>query len=341
MTGNTVRGPVLLLSALLAAPVGADIDSGFITRISMSVVKVRASSANGKTLLGSGVVVAPDEVLTNCHVTRDAQSITVAKGGLRFDVYSQKADMDHDLCLLKTDAMPLQPAALRASATLKPGDPSFYHGFTGGVEAFFAQGKVTALHGLDGSSVIETTAGFSLGASGGGLFDEQGQLLGITTFLAAGHRGAYYAMPSDWLDRLRKHAAKDVGPLSGNPLWDKPESEQPFFLRVARLAQRGRWDEAAALGFAWTRAESANPGAWLSLGTSLSMLSRDREALPALERAYELSPGDPRTLFQLGMALARTGATGQAESLRTTLAQVDSDLAGRLQQAINECAALC
>lgn len=336
-----MRGSLLLLAALIAMPAAADIDSGFITRVSMSVVKVRATSANGRTFLGSGVVVAPDEVLTNCHVTRAASSVMVVKGALRFDVHSQKADMDHDLCLLKTDAMPLQPVALRASTALKPGDLSYYYGFTGGVEAVFAQGKVAALHGLDGSSVIETTAGFSLGASGGGLFDEHGQLLGITTFLAAGHRGAYYAMPSDWLERVRKHGSQDIKPLEGTPLWDKAESEQPFFLRVARLAEQQRWDEAAALGATWTRAESANPGAWLSLGTALSMLANNHDALPALRRALELSPDDPRTLFRLGIALARTGASSQAETLRTSLALVDSDLAGKLQQTIDECTALC
>lgn len=336
-----MRSAVLLLSTLFAVPATADVDSSFITRVSMSVVKVRASSANGRTFLGSGVVVANDEVLTNCHVTRDASSVMVVKGALRYEVYSQKADMDHDLCLLKTDAMPLLPIVLRSAATLRPGDRSFYYGFTGGVEAFFAQGKVTALHGLDGSSVIETSAGFSLGASGGGLFDEQGQLLGITTFLAAGHRGAYYAMPSDWLERLRKHATQEVGPIAGTPIWEKPDSEQPFFLRVARLAEQQRWDEAAVLGASWTKAESANPGAWLSFGTALSMLSRNREAVPALQKAVDLLPDDPKTLFQLGNALARTGEADQAETVRTSLAGVDSDLAGRLQQTIIECAAVC
>lgn len=336
-----MRGPILLLSALMCAPASAQVDSIFITRLSLSVVKVSASSANGKTFLGSGVVVAPDEVLTNCHVTRAASSVMVFKSALRFNVHSQRADMDHDLCLLKTDVMPLQPVALRTSSTLKPGEPSYYYGYTGGVEAFFAQGKVSALHGLDSSSVIETTAGFSLGASGGGLFDEQGRLLGITTFLAAGHRGAYYAMPADWLERLRKRSARSVEPLEGSPLWDKPESEQPFFLRLARLTEQKRWDEAAALGATWTREESANPGAWLSLGTALSMLSKNREALPALQKAYELSPDDPRTLFQLGTALARTGESNQAQSMRTSLALVDAELAGKLQQTINECSALC
>ena len=336
-----MRGSLLLLSALVAMPTAADVDSAFITRLSMSVVKVRALATNGKTLLGSGVVVGPDEVLTNCHVTRDARSVAIVKSALNFNVYSQKADVEHDLCLLRTDPMPLRPVAVRSLTSVKPGERSFYFGFTGGIESFFAQGNVTALHGLDGSSVIETTSGFSLGASGGGLFDEQGRLLGITTFLAAGHKGAYYAMPADWLERLRTHESHEIGPLSGSPLWDKPESEQPYFLRVGRLLEQKRWDEAASLGASWTRAEVANPGAWLSLGTALSMLSRNHEAQAALERTVELSPDDPRGLYQLGVVLARSGQGGRAESVRTTLAAVDADLAGKLQQTIIECARLC
>lgn len=331
----------LLLSALLPQPAAADVDSAFITRLSMSVVKVRALATSGKTLLGSGVVVGPDEVLTNCHVTRDARSVAIVKSALHFDVYSQKADMEHDLCLLRTDPMPLKPVAIRSLSSVKPGERSFYFGFTGGIESFFAEGKVTALHGMDGSSVIETTSGFSLGASGGGLFDEQGRLLGITTFLAAGHNGAYYAMPADWLERLRTHQSREVGPLGGSPLWDKPESDQPYFLRVGRLIEQKRWDEAASLGATWTRAEVANPGAWLALGTALSMLSRNSEAQAALEKTIDIVPDDPRGLYQLGIVLARSGQGKRAESVRTTLAAVDADLAGKLQQTIIECARLC
>lgn len=330
-----------LLAALLALPAAAETDSRFITQLSISVVKVRASAPAGRVFLGSGVVVAPDEVLTNCHITHDANSITVTKGALSYPVYSQRADLDHDLCLLKTDTMVLKPVAVRDSASLRPGDRTIYYGYTGGVEANFSDGKVTALHRLDGSSVIETSSGFSLGASGGGLFDDEGRLVGITTFLSAGHAGGYFAMPADWLERLRKHAAHDVGPLAGTPFWDRAESEQPLFLRVGRLSEKKRWDEAASLAAIWTRDEPANPGAWLALGTALSMVSRDRDALPALEKATDLGPSDPRALYMLGIVLARTGEAIRAEAVRTTLARVDPVLAGKLQKAIIECTALC
>ncbi|HMZ84555.1 MAG TPA: trypsin-like peptidase domain-containing protein [Rhodocyclaceae bacterium] len=335
------RTSLLLLAACAATPAAAEMDSAFVTQLSISVAKVRAHTAQGKTFLGSGVVVATDEVLTNCHVTRDASSIAVVKGALAYNVYSQRVDMEHDLCLLKTDAMMLKPVPVRDSASLKPGDRSIYYGYTGGVEAFFAEGKVTALHKLDGSAVIETSSGFSLGASGGGLFDEQGRLIGITTFLSAGHMGAYYAMPADRLDRLRRQAARDIEPLTGSPIWDKPESEQPLFLRVGRLSEKKRWDEAAALGTHWTELEPANPVAWFSLGNALSMLARHAEAIAALEKAADLGPGDARVLYALGVALARSGEQTRAETVRVSLAGVDPDMAGKLGQAIVECSALC
>ena len=69
--------------------------------------------------------------------------------------------------------------------------------------------------------MIKTTAGFSSGGSGGGLFDSRGRLIGITTFFSAGHSGSYYALPSDWLHNLRKRNAEEVNQISGLTLWEK------------------------------------------------------------------------------------------------------------------------
>ena len=44
----------------------------------------------GKLYAGSGVVVGKEEVLTNCHVVRRSQRITVMKGALRYPVDSQR-----------------------------------------------------------------------------------------------------------------------------------------------------------------------------------------------------------------------------------------------------------
>jgi len=44
---------------------------------SASVVRVRAVDANGTVKVGSGVVTAPGQVATACHVTRGATTIEV------------------------------------------------------------------------------------------------------------------------------------------------------------------------------------------------------------------------------------------------------------------------
>ena len=63
--------------------------------------------AGGKLYAGSGVVVGKEEVLTNCHVVRRSQRITVMKGALRYPVDSQKVDIFKDLCLLKAPGLDL------------------------------------------------------------------------------------------------------------------------------------------------------------------------------------------------------------------------------------------
>ncbi|MCP2871644.1 serine protease, partial [Salmonella enterica subsp. enterica serovar Typhimurium] len=94
------------------------------TGLSISVVQVRVANAAGKGFFGSGVVVAENEVVTNCHVTRQGVRVEVAKGALVFPVFGQKIDMANDLCLLRTGPMPLRTAALRDAASVRPGEKS-------------------------------------------------------------------------------------------------------------------------------------------------------------------------------------------------------------------------
>ncbi|OYU78831.1 MAG: hypothetical protein CFE45_29230, partial [Burkholderiales bacterium PBB5] len=48
-----------------------------------SVLKLEARRVQGGFALGSAVVVAPDTLVTNCHVTREATLLQVMVGGLR------------------------------------------------------------------------------------------------------------------------------------------------------------------------------------------------------------------------------------------------------------------
>jgi len=271
------------------------------------------------------VVVGRNEVLTNCHVTRNSEQVVALKGALRYNVYSQRADVHRDLCLLITDEMPFTPTPVRPTASLPTGESVFFYGYPGGVEAFFTEGRVSSLHPYLGSRIIETSAGFGLGASGGGLFDRNGALVGITTFLSAGHSGYYYAMPADWLDDLRRKPAEPLAPVAGQAVWELPVSEQPHFLQMQRLAEAGDWSGALAHTAAWTAAEPGNFDAWLSRGQALLRGNQLEASIASLQQALALAPADANVIRALGNALAKAGRGKESEALLAKLAPEDRD----------------
>jgi hypothetical protein len=328
---TAMRHPIVarLSTLLLAAACGytpaAGFDAGFITALSVSVLKVSASGPSNKSYSGSGVVVGRNEILTNCHVTRNSDQIVVLKGALRYIVYSQRADVHHDLCLLTTDELPFTPVPVRRTADLPAGETVFFYGYPGGTEAFFTEGRVSALHPYESSHIIETSAGFGLGASGGGLFDSDGALVGITTFLSAGHSGYYYAMPADLVEALRRKPAEPLSPMTGQAVWELPIAGQPAFLQMQRLAEAGNWAGALAHTSAWIAAEAGNFDAWLSHGQALLRAGRIEDAMEALQRAQALAPDDMNVIRTLGAALARAGRAKESEALLARLAPEDRD----------------
>ena len=72
--------------------------------------------------------------------------------------------------------------AIRAYDDIKVGEPALTVGTPQGLELTVADGLVSSKRTHEGRRLIQTTAPISQGSSGGGLFDAQGHLLGITTF---------------------------------------------------------------------------------------------------------------------------------------------------------------
>jgi len=313
-------------------------DPGYIARISLSVVKIHAYSAQGKTALGSGVMVGPSEVATNCHVTRNADSIAVRKGGIWLTVQSQRANTDRDLCLLNVPAAAATPAApLRSVNDLALGQTVYSVGFPGGAGSMFANGKVHGLHNFDGAKVIETTTGFNLGASGGALFDEDGHLLGLTTFRARGSRDShFYAIPSDWVDDLRRQPPEAVAPLdsASKPFWAETRMRQPYFLQATPLESEGDWNGLRQVAEQWSRDDPRDADAWYFLARAHAKLNRPDEAVPAFQRAVFLNPEFGRAWLELGLLYARLGRTDDVERVRVSLLSLDQDLEQELVGAL-------
>jgi len=196
------------------------------SKASSSVVVVKATDADGKILAtGSGVVVAHDllpgkfEVATNCHVVD-----TLGSDGRPFIVQGKNFGISHiiardavrDLCLLygglnQRDAegdvvksksrsvyLPAPPIAKIAPLrSLEVGERVYAIGAPQGLELSLSEGLVSGLRNEDGTTYIQTTAAISNGSSGGGLFDAQGRLVGITTMFLKDSQALNFAVPAE------------------------------------------------------------------------------------------------------------------------------------------------
>jgi len=200
--------------------------------VAQSVVKLRGLDASGRIFYGSGVAVGVDAVATNCHVTRNAAHVAILRGAQGFPVRGQRADVRRDVCLLDVPGLHIASARLGHADRLKPGQPLNFYGYPRALGLSFSRGDIKALHRFDDSRIIETNAFFTLGGSGGGLFDDAGRLVGLATFLAPGHAGAYYAIPADWIGRVKKtRLFSPLQPVPGLSFWEQERTRLPAFLR--------------------------------------------------------------------------------------------------------------
>ena len=147
--------------------------------------------------LGSAVAIGEHELLTNCHVVKE-----VARVKLRRDKETETADVvsmnqQADRCILRTAATLAKWVAVRPYDDIKVGERALTIGTPQGLELTIAEGIVSSKRSHEGARLVQTTAAVSQGSSGGGLFDGQGRLLGITTFYLRGGQNLNFAVAGE------------------------------------------------------------------------------------------------------------------------------------------------
>src|SRR5713101_3605942 len=180
-------------------------------QLSRSIFVVEALDAGGKIIgTGSGVAVAPNEVVTNRHVIENGVGWRIKSGGRAWSATILHIDSEHDLCGLKAERLTAQPVSIRSSSMLTVGERVYAMGAPEGLELTLSEGLISGLREFEGGLVVQTSAAISPGSSGGGLFDAKGQLVGITTFYLKEGQNLNFALPGDWVQSLvsRSPAAK-------------------------------------------------------------------------------------------------------------------------------------
>ncbi len=136
---------------------------------------------------GSGVIISKDGyIITNNHVVEGATSITVkTSDGTEYPATLVGTDSKSDIGVIKIDADNLTPATIGDSSTIAVGDVAVVIGNPlGTLGGTVTDGIISATDreitiNNESMNLIQTNAAINSGNSGGGMFDANGNLIGI------------------------------------------------------------------------------------------------------------------------------------------------------------------
>ena len=302
----------------------------------VSVVMIRGYTDNGSLAYGSGVIIGENEVVTNCHVLRKTKKPWVSQGEYSFSITSVKADTWKDLCLLTVFNLNRTPVPIGNSNDLIKGQELAGIGHSNGAPVPLTTGGyvISTYDMKEGGSIILSSAKFRLGASGSGLFDMQGNLVGINTFKTTGY-GSYYSVPAEWIHDVRKQPATNNFPIQGKALWEEDEDKKPFFLKIAIPKVKENWQELLGITTSWVEQEANNTEAWFEFGYANEMLENYQLALDAYQTSISKDSNNSDALFRSGVIENLQGHNEEAILIHAALEKMNPARADELKELIS------
>ena len=306
MRGATaIAGASLLLAASVASAQTVSPQEVFRRAApSVVVVEIKEYPKSGPSRViasGSGVVIPSRDkdkttIVTNCHVVDKSPRgmVGITQGEAKGLGQVVGRDDERDLCVvqavifavsgqfLRTDegkpAFKKLPAVeVGSSQWLEVGDQVYAVGAPQGLELSLSNGLVSGFREYKGNEYIQTTAPISKGSSGGGLFDAQGRLVGITTMYVKDGQALNFAVPAELIASIpaigpaMQQAAHAPGPVrpsstvastSAGDRWktfyEDAERTLDIDLRTVHMA-RNDPDTQRHQSVAWIRSRFSSP----------------------------------------------------------------------------------
>lgn len=321
---------------LLNASVGFAVTTDeLMQQVSEHVVKIQVGLTNGGYGLGSGVVVAKDQVVTNCHVIANAASVSVNAKGENFSASALKPDWHHDLCILKVEGLNLPVADIGSSEQLKYEQAVYTVGFAGSSPRPNGTfGYIKGLYPLDDSVVVRASNTFRLGDSGGGMFDEAGKLVGIITVKSPGHNAFYYNMPVEWVQRLLDKPEQSIVSEGELPFWAEAQEKWPFFMKIVQPLKTQNWQELNNIAVQWYEKEPNNTEALFYRAVAEYSLKNSIDAEQHFNQVIAKNSNNSSALYYLGLIADENGKRIEALNMVAMLNVLDVTTAGELKVAM-------
>lgn len=294
----------LIVCALsLTLEAGAKPATEVFEEVSGSVVVVYGKNREGQVIsLGSGVALSAGEVITNCHVIAKASDLSVRHKDSEHPATRKHSDFDRDVCSLAVPGLKAPVAKLGTTKALKVGQRVYAIGAPRGLELTLSEGIISSLREIEGGRYIQITAPISAGSSGGGLFDEEGRLIGLPTFYLSEGQQLNFAVPVEWVKALpqRAAAAKETAAITA------------WISRAIELERKNDWAGLLRHAHRWTQAKPDAPAAWYFLGIAYQWTGKAAQAIKAYQQALRIEPDFAGAWSLLGLVYENTGYTTEA-----------------------------
>lgn len=306
-----------------------------IQKVTQHVVKIHVSLSNGNNGTGSGVVVAKDRVVTNCHVIANATSISVRANGETYQVSGIVPDWRHDLCLVEVAQMAAPIATIGSSKHLQYEQAVFAIGYPNFSPApSSTAGHIKGLFSMDDSVIIRASSAFRLGASGGGVFDDAGNLVGVITLKSPGRQAYYYNMPVEWVQALMDKPVLALNTQAEPAFWALPANQWPFFMQVVHPYLNKNWTSLLSIATKWTIAEPNNNEALFYLAVAEYAIHDTVNAETHLRQVAAANAQHSQAIYYLALIAEETGRHMEALTNIALLTQLDTEAAAKLESAI-------
>ena len=159
-----------------------------------------------KQFTGTGFAITKDGyVLTSFHVIQDAKQIYISNesaGQFQAEVVYSDRSLDLAMLKVKEDSFPgfkEIPFSIKKSIS-DPGEKVFTLGFPR-EDLVFGDGSISSYTGFEGdTTAYQISIPLNPGNSGGPLFDNQGNLIGIISGKNESAEGASFAVKSKWIN---------------------------------------------------------------------------------------------------------------------------------------------
>ena len=221
--------PAVVSIFVLRAPPGQIPGTAAASATSASKPSAEAAAPRGRRFLGSGFIIDPSGIIvTNRHVIEGASDILVTLQDntlLRATLLAQADQIDVALIKVTPDT-PLPSVRFGDSDTVRVADHVLAIGNPLGLGGTVTQGIVSALNrdirDTPFDDYIQTDASINHGNSGGPLFNERGEVIGMNTAIfspeaTSGSIGLGFAIPANDVkyvaDALRSPDGMRVGTL--------------------------------------------------------------------------------------------------------------------------------